>query len=293
MKGTLRQLILVLLVMTALEAVGQPATITFVTNSELETEVDSVDAKYVHTTHGPYDFRGMKRVVFSANLPDSASIQLLQSRGIVVYQKTRRVETIVMKPVVQKQVAAPPAKKETTQAAAPAPTAPAPDAKKGATATSKISSSIMANQASPDPEIINPTVATGIGIGLDYGGIGAKLTINPLSPVSIFGGLGYNFDAIGFNGGLELNFSPQAKKGTGFLSAMYGYNAVLLQPSGSSRPAETFFGPSFGLGAKMRSVTGENFFIIQLIYPIRDQVFMNQAEKPWPILFSLGYHFGR
>ena len=109
----------------------------------------------------------------------------------------------------------------------------------------------------------------------------------------MFGGLGYNLHKIGYNAGLEFNFSPKTKT-TGFLSAMYGYNAVLIQPVGSNSESETFYGPSFGLGIKSRSLINENFFSIQVIYPVRDEAFLNapKSEKPWPVLISVGYHFG-
>jgi hypothetical protein len=272
-----RVCLFLLCALTAAPALAQPVMIKFVIGSELATTMTKVTDEHVDTEAGPYYFKDIERLTFQSNLPDSLTIETLKNRGIEVYLRSKRITPYVHKP-----------------APSPPPTKPSADTTK----TKPVKKPVKKDQA---PATISRMVkqeytaetAVGIGLGIDYGGLGMKLTLGATSTVSVFGGLGYNLHKIGYNAGLEFNFSPKTKT-TGFLSAMYGYNAVLIQPTGSSSQSETFYGPSFGLGMKIRSWANENFFSFQVIYPVRDEAFINapKAEKPWPVLISLGYHFG-
>lgn len=264
---------------------GPEVTITFQIGSELKTQMDSLSDQYVITMDGPYSCSKIKKMNFLAALPDTASITQLQSRDIQIYLQGKLVAPIMSEPIVQKSMAVLP---DTAKTAATPPTS-YPDRYP----TSRSSAPGTVPQINPEL-LYTATVGTAIGIGLDYGGIGMKITFNPTDAVSFFGGLGYNFAGLGFNGGLELNFAQHTKV-SGFLSAMYGYNAVLLDPNNSLNPSEIFYGPSFGLGVRSWSFNGDNFFSFQVIYPVRDEIFMNAAttEKPWPVLFGIGFGFGK
>lgn len=127
----------------------------------------------------------------------------------------------------------------------------------------------------------------GLGLGLDFGGIGVRTTALPRGPVSLFAGLGY----FGYNVGTELKFSPK-KRSSGFLSAMYGYNGVV---DNGIYGRQVFYGFSFGLGVKIRAAKSDkNYFSLQTIYPIRGSDFKQAAGTSFvfPILISIGFHFG-
>lgn len=49
----------------------------------------------------------------------------------------------------------------------------------------------------------------GFGLGIDYGGIGGRLSVLPVKQAILFGGLGYNFDGLGYNVGAGFRFSPE------------------------------------------------------------------------------------
>lgn len=271
-----RVYLLLLCALTAAPALAQPVMIKFVIGSELATTMTQVTDEHIDTEAGPYYFKDVQRLTFQMTLPDSVTIDKLKSKGIEIYLRSKRITPI-------RKSEPPP----------PAPAKPAGEAVTAAPEEKAQPTPKVTNQDTP-PRDYSAETAVGVGLGLDYGGIGMKLTLAATSTLSVFGGLGYNLHKIGYNAGLELNFSPKQRT-TGFLSAMYGYNAVLLQQSGSFGSSETFYGPSFGLGVKSRARYSEDFFSFQLIYPIRDSEFINapKAEKPWPVLFSLGYHFGK
>jgi hypothetical protein len=271
-----RVCLFLLCALTAAPALAQPVMIKFVIGSELATTMTKVTDEHVDTEVGPYYFKDIERLTFQMNLPDSASLEIIKAKGIQVYLRSKRIT-----PYVRKEAPPPPPTpvQKDTLSTPPAKTSPKKASPASATRVVK--------------ENYSAESAVGLGLGLDYGGIGMKVTLGATSTLSVFGGIGYNLHKVGYNAGLELNFSPRTKT-TGFLSAMYGYNAVLVQSSGSYSQSETFYGPSFGLGIKTRSWVNENFFSIQVILPIRDEEFLNapMAEKPWPVLISLGYHFG-
>lgn len=139
----------------------------------------------------------------------------------------------------------------------------------------------------------NSKFSAGIGYGYDYGGIGFRLTALPCGPVSLFGGTGYNLAELGYNVGMELKIKPY-KRSTAFASAMYGYNAVIVG-DGAAIPSETFYGPSFGLGAKWGAgKSTKNYWSAQFIFPIRsdDYKYKTAGEWTFPVHFSIGFHLG-
>jgi hypothetical protein len=144
----------------------------------------------------------------------------------------------------------------------------------------------------------------GIGFGLDYGGIGVSLNYIPIKQLGIFGGLGYNILGLGYNIGAAYRILP-AKRFCPSLSAMYGYNAVISVEEADSPYDKTYYGPTFGANLEWhgRKKT-ENYFKLSLLLPIRPQAYTDDLDKlkndpnyevkmePWPVTFSIGYHFG-
>lgn len=143
----------------------------------------------------------------------------------------------------------------------------------------------------------------GIGLGLDYGGIGFKAEFLPAKDIGIFAGAGANFNGVGFNGGLSWKILPD-KKVTPFINVMYGYNAVIKVKTVTGNAvffSKTYYGPSFGAGCEIR--TGQRSKVsIGLILPIRNKEFHDKYNelkdagfdfKPGvlPVLLTIGYNF--
>lgn len=149
------------------------------------------------------------------------------------------------------------------------------------------------------PETKELNINIGLGLGMDYGGIGAKLMITPAKSVGIFGSIGYNLNGAGYNGGIIFRMLPE-KKVCPYLSAMYGYNAVIIV-EGLKQANKTYFGPSFSGGIELR-LANRNFWNFGLLVPIRSTEFRDDFDaldnnpyiditEPLPIAITVGYHF--
>lgn len=146
-------------------------------------------------------------------------------------------------------------------------------------------------------------VNIGIGMGLDYGGFGGRLSVLPSKHFSIFGAAGYNLLEMGFNAGVQARFVPDNNV-CPTLGAMYGYNGVIVI-KGAEQYNKTYYGPTFSFGLEFKSSKKpKNFYVLELLLPIRPKAFNQDFEdiennpfikvesKPFPIGFSLGIHFG-
>lgn len=149
----------------------------------------------------------------------------------------------------------------------------------------------------------------GFGLGLPYGGLGLNALFNANKNLGVFGGAGYNFLRFGWNTGIKYSFagSDSVKGSVPFLTAMYGYNAVLSVnasgPGSSLRETGVYYGPSFGGGIDIKSKRFDNFFSLAVLVPVRSQAFtdrynalknagVNFTFPPLPVLLSIGYHVG-
>jgi len=141
----------------------------------------------------------------------------------------------------------------------------------------------------------------GIGLGIDYGGIGGRFAFRPSPKAMLFAGLGYNLNEVGYNVGAAWRLAP-GKRTVPYLGAMYGYNAVVVVDN-QSQPSYTFNGPSFTFGLEFHSrKNASNYFNLEILLPLRSNDFHNYVKvlkmigysvtEPWPIGFSLGYHWG-
>jgi hypothetical protein len=141
----------------------------------------------------------------------------------------------------------------------------------------------------------------GIGLGLDYGGIGARVGGLVSPGVELFLGVGYNIAEIGWNAGGLFRLAPD-KRVCPTLTAMYGYNAVIVIKGPGQDLEKVYRGPSFGGGLEVKSRSSDNFWHFQLFVPIRSSEYKDDIDaldndaniemtKPWPITISVGYHF--
>ncbi len=137
------------------------------------------------------------------------------------------------------------------------------------------------------------TGSIGFGVGLEYGGFGTKVAFGTASPVGLFVGLGYNLNDVGYNVGLDYKFTPR-KSSTGYLVAMYGYNAVIYD---SGELTKTYYGFSLGVGVKIvGKYRQKNYTSLCFIVPFRDKEFLDVAKETKsfvsPVLVSIGYNVG-
>lgn len=146
-------------------------------------------------------------------------------------------------------------------------------------------------------------VNLGLGMGLDYGGFGGRLSIVPEKHFALYGSVGYAIIGVGYNVGGTIKLSPD-KRFCPTLGAMYGYNAV-IKIIGAEGLNQTYYGPSFSLGFELKSNNKpKNFWNIELIFPLKSEEYNDDMDaiknspnielksEPLPIAFSIGYHFG-
>ena len=157
------------------------------------------------------------------------------------------------------------------------------------------------NEYDPDyefPESTAVDVDGGIGLGIDYGGIGLRLSVLPIKYFGVFGSVGYNFNGAGYNGGVIAKFRPE-KKVRPYVSAMYGYNAVILV-DGLASANKTYFGASLGLGINLK-MKSENFWSFGLVVPFKSKEYQRDYDvldsnpniemtEPLPVQISVGFH---
>lgn len=141
----------------------------------------------------------------------------------------------------------------------------------------------------------------GIGLGLDYGGIGARYTHMIVPKFGLFGSVGYVVAGAGFNIGATYKFASSTRV-VPTLGAMYGYNAV-IKVTGTSIE-EIYYGPSFSVGLEVKGKKkAQNFWNFELGIPIRSDEYHDDMDALkndpnieindlLPITFSIGYHFG-
>ena len=143
----------------------------------------------------------------------------------------------------------------------------------------------------------------GLGIGFDYGGLGAQVQCRPAPPLVMFAGGGYALAGFGYNVGAQGRILPDARW-CPFVSAMYGYNAVIVV-KGASQYNQIYYGPSFGLGVELHGRNNaKKFWRFEVLLPLRDAAFQEDVDalkknplikieaEPPPIGIGVAYHFG-
>jgi hypothetical protein len=145
-------------------------------------------------------------------------------------------------------------------------------------------------------------ISAGLGLGLDYGGLGANILLYPHRNVGVFFGFGYNFVKTGVNSGVKARIIVGSSSNYIGLSAlaMYGYNAAI---GVSNRPDlnKVFYGFSLGIGIDYRPWGGTDDYAFTGIYfPARKpevQEYVDNLKssgvqfdrKLSPVLIAIGY----
>lgn len=148
-----------------------------------------------------------------------------------------------------------------------------------------------------EPSIIK----LGVGLGIDYGGLGGRMTITPIPHVGIFGAVGYNFHKTAYNVGVTYKILPD-KRVTPVASIMYGYNAAIVV-EGAKEFDKTYYGPSMGGGIELNMKKSKNYWSFGLTLAFWSKEFRDDLDalrnnpgieftsEPIPVGISVGYHF--
>ncbi len=155
--------------------------------------------------------------------------------------------------------------------------------------------------------IINSAIASddynhfgvGVGVGMNYGGLGMNLTYAPLKFFAITGHAGYNL--ANANAGISANLylNNRTKTYRPNIKVMYGYNAA-IKVIGYSTSNTSYYGVTFGIGNEFRfGQKKQHGFDVNILFPIRSQKFKDDYDNLsissnlllWPVTFSFGYHF--
>ncbi|HZB14719.1 MAG TPA: hypothetical protein VE467_16890 [Chryseolinea sp.] len=150
----------------------------------------------------------------------------------------------------------------------------------------------------PEPE---SKVNIGLGIGIDYGGIGGRITFLPVKRLALFAAAGYALVGFGYNIGAQLRIIPDKKICPTF-GVMYGYNGVIMVQNASMYD-KIYYGTSLSGGMEIHFGGKPNYMNVSLIVPFRSQAFYDDWDRikqnssisiqsdPLPVAFSIGYHF--
>lgn len=141
-------------------------------------------------------------------------------------------------------------------------------------------------------------VNIGVGLGLSYGGIGARLSAFPIEHFGVFGAVGFNLHKAGYNVGGIVRVLPK-KMFCPVNMGMYGYNGVIVV-AGVDQYNKTYYGPSFGGGTEIR-FKNNTYLNVELLIPVRSKAWYDDVDalmnnpsieitEPLPITFSIGYH---
>lgn len=148
--------------------------------------------------------------------------------------------------------------------------------------------------------ITKPVILGGLGIGLDYGGIGFRAEYQPMKHLGIQGCIGYNFNGLGYNFGASFYPFPDWKVQP-YLTGLYGYNAVIVVGN-MPEYTHTYYGFSAGLGIALKTNDKGNKLVFELFKPFRHQAFSDlyhelrdnrnfDLSQVYIFTFSIGYNW--
>ncbi len=157
-------------------------------------------------------------------------------------------------------------------------------------------------QETEELPVFTDKTSLGIGIGLDYGGIGGNLLYYPHKNVGVFAGVGHALAGLGYNIGVKARLLPSKPGGkiAWHLMAMYGYNAAVYV-QGGTQYNKLFYGPSFALGFDhKKSPEKRGYWSLDIILPIRSsevQDYFDDLKENHNVefkngLFPIGISFG-
>lgn len=153
----------------------------------------------------------------------------------------------------------------------------------------------------PENPKAKPQVFGGLGLGLDYGGLGFKCEYLPFKYMGVSFGLGYNLQGPGIN--LGASFKPLPDKLIQPVATfLWGYNAVIVIQDRAERN-KTYYGFSAGLGGELRVGKKGNKLSLTIFYPFRNKRFQEDYDEldkdptiKWsnellPVVYSIGFNW--
>jgi len=165
----------------------------------------------------------------------------------------------------------------------------------------------VAQEPATTAEVLRKTdkFSFGLGVGLDYGGLGCNLLYYPASKIGLFAGAGYPLAGFGFNAGAKIRFlSEKSKSGfTPYGLLMYGYNAAIAVQN-ANQFNKLFYGATLGIGFEfLPRVQKNGYWTFALLVPIRSSEvdeYIDHLEKQhgvefknglFPVALTLGYRW--
>jgi hypothetical protein len=164
---------------------------------------------------------------------------------------------------------------------------------------------LIFNQNRSYSQISFDKTSLGIGLGMDYGGIGGSLLFYPQRNFGLFAGGGYALAGFGYNVGAKLRFisATTTSKLSLYLIGMYGYNAAIAVTN-ATQYSKFFYGPTFGFGFDLRSrPESKGYLTLALLIPIRSSDVKDYIDylknsrgvdfknSLIPVGISIGYRF--
>lgn len=141
----------------------------------------------------------------------------------------------------------------------------------------------------------------GPGMGLDYGGFGAKFEYLPVEKVGLFGGVGYNLLNVGWNVGVTYKIFLSDRVSINPM-AFYGYNGVSVV-KGASYYNKTSLGPTVGVNVDIKMRESNHKLSLGFFVPFRSQEFKDNYDamrndyrvfldgKLLPVAVGIGFNF--
>ena len=144
----------------------------------------------------------------------------------------------------------------------------------------------------------------GLGLGIDYGGIGMNIGWFPMRNLGFSFGAGYAFSGVGVNAGLRARLLSPVKRyrANPFLFLIYGYNAAVYVEN-KREYNKMYYGLTLGGGVEVRTRRPHGYFSLGAVVPFLDSDlydYIDELEtyhnadfknKPQPVNVTIGYRW--
>jgi hypothetical protein len=132
-------------------------------------------------------------------------------------------------------------------------------------------------------------IAAGIGVGYEYGGLGANAIFYPVKNIGVFGGAGWYYIKPGYNFGVKLRAFTGAPSVAiiPFVEFMYGTNTYIYYRD-NSQYNKLFKNFTFGGGIDIRPANSKLGFITLALYvPLRSPDVKNYTDNYVDFFYSV------
>ena len=182
-----------------LELRGQTTMIKLVDSTRVSTDIVNVSSRSLFTEAGSFNLTEIYSVTFLSEIEYQKRVSVarfLNEFGIVIY-----IKDIKLRPAPKDVVA---------------------DNRNKYAEEDKLVISKPSGFSESDYSYFR----FGAGLGIDYGGFGARFTVLPSKYVGVFLAGGYAIAGFGVNGGITLKTAPDGRVSP-YVNLMYGYNAAI------------------------------------------------------------------